>query len=147
MHLFTLVATLAAFGLDPAPDQPRLAALIGEWQAGDGVLAHRLDVARNPEGEIVGRLQSAIDEPNRVRSWTISAVAGELVLDLSFQDGRSVRYTTIPSFANELDFINLAERGIQRVSIVRDDDGDLLLRYFEADQSAGQIRFQRRPVP
>jgi hypothetical protein len=77
-----------------------------------------------------------------LKHWRIvSDGTKQAALHASFGDGRVVRFEQIPSFPGEMNFINRADRMVQRIDLATDDT-DLLIRVTmpEVGQS---LRFRR----
>ena len=132
----------------PAPvrlSQLPVEQLVGEWRNGNGgPLDINMSVHFTDDGSLVGVLKPGYeDAAGALRSWKVTSDGTkQAVFQASFANGRLVKYTRIPSFQSEMDFINPGDASVQRFDLVNEDN-ELLLRWVTPD-SGTQLRFHRQ---
>lgn len=120
--------------------------MTGNWSLGSGPVAAPMYVRYSERGSLEGTLntRSALSTAGLL-SWEISSDEnGRTELQAKFSDGRSEIYQKIPSFPDEMDFINPSSASVQRIDLKIEDD-DLLIRCVQSGGNGVQLRF-RRPV-
>lgn len=119
--------------------------MTGNWSLGGGPLATPMYVHYTERGSLRGTLNTGSALPTAdLLSWEISSDEnGQTVLQANFFDGRSELYRKIPSFPDEMDFINPSSASVQRIDL-RIEDDDLLIRCVQSGGNGVQLRFRRR---
>jgi hypothetical protein len=118
--------------------------LVGRWRSGGGQLGAEMDVHFTEDGALVGILTSDPDSLQAgLKSWKITSDGTkDATFHAFFANGKAADYQRIPSFPGELDFINAAEKSIQRFDLTI-KDGDLILGMV-APGLGTQLRFRRQ---
>lgn len=131
--------------VDGKPLAPRVSWLIGSWQNARGPLATVLDVVRASDGSVVGKFRTpdGLKLEGGLTGWKVVEERGETIFYASFASGRTARYIQLPP-NEDLDFINLNEPEIKRVSLIRERH-ELLFRLSQS-RSMAQYRFSVREV-
>ena len=117
--------------------------MAGNWSSGGGPLATSMYVHYTEQGSVAGSLKGSALPSAGLVSWEISTSHdGQTALKADFSDGHSELYHKIPSFPDEMDFINPSSTSVQRIDL-RIEDDDLLIRCVQPG-SGVQLHFKRR---
>jgi hypothetical protein len=128
-----------------ALEQLPIRGMVGHWTLGRGPLATAMHVRYSEDGSLAGALDITTGMPTaNLKTWQISTDGhGKAVLHATFSDGHRAMYERIPSFPDEMDFINTGDPFVQRLDLKIEDD-DLIIRCVQSGGNSAQLRFSRQ---